>query len=209
MQFCSHCSFRCSAWPTCGWWEPFKLAPVSFQPSLLAFKHGHVCVCVKSLQSCPTPCEPMTVARQVPQVHGILQARILEWVAMPSSRGSSPTQGSKLYLLCLLHWQAGSSPRALPQACPYFTAARDVPGSSCTGPGISLFSEEPWGPFSWEKVFRDHSLGSEETTLFRTGNISLCAHIPLTLLHSFLAFFAFYSNILGRLLCLPTRMIVW
>ena len=69
-------------------------------------------------------------------------------------------------------------------------------------------SEEPWGPFSWEKVFRDHSVGSEETTLFRTGNVSLCAHIPLTLLHSFLAFFAFYSNILGRLLCLPARMIV-
>ena len=29
------------------------------------------------------------VAHQAPSVHGILQARILEWVAMPSSRGSS------------------------------------------------------------------------------------------------------------------------
>ena len=29
-----------------------------------------------------------TVARQAPLVHGILQARILEWVAVPSSRGS-------------------------------------------------------------------------------------------------------------------------
>ena len=33
---------------------------------------------------------PWTVAHQVPLVHGIFQARILEWVAMPSSRGSSP-----------------------------------------------------------------------------------------------------------------------
>ena len=33
-------------------------------------------------------------------VHGILQARILEWVAMPSFRGSS--QGLNLRLLCLL-----------------------------------------------------------------------------------------------------------
>ena len=37
-------------------------------------------------------------------VHGILQARILEWIATPSSRGSS-TQGS---------WQAGSPPLAPP-----------------------------------------------------------------------------------------------
>ena len=45
----------------------------------------------KSLQSCPTLCDPQTVAPLPPgsSVHGILQARILEWVAMPSSRGSS------------------------------------------------------------------------------------------------------------------------
>ena len=32
---------------------------------------------------------PWTVAHQAPLSMGILQARILEWVAMPSSRGSS------------------------------------------------------------------------------------------------------------------------
>jgi len=31
---------------------------------------------------------PWTVARQAPLSKGVLQARILEWVAMPSSRGS-------------------------------------------------------------------------------------------------------------------------
>ena len=36
-------------------------------------------------------------------VHGILQARMLEWVAMPLSRASSLTQGSNPYLLHLLH----------------------------------------------------------------------------------------------------------
>ena len=40
-------------------------------------------------QSCPTRCDPWTVAHQAPLSLGILQARILEWVAMPSSRGSS------------------------------------------------------------------------------------------------------------------------
>jgi len=33
---------------------------------------------------------PWTVAHQAPQFMGILQARILEWVAMPSSTGFSP-----------------------------------------------------------------------------------------------------------------------
>ena len=41
-------------------------------------------------QSCPTLCDPMDcIARQAPLPVGILQARILEWVAISSSRGSS------------------------------------------------------------------------------------------------------------------------
>ena len=44
----------------------------------------------KSLQSCPTLCDPMDCSSPGSSVHGILQARILEWVAVPSSRGSSP-----------------------------------------------------------------------------------------------------------------------
>ena len=48
-----------------------------------------VCVCAKSLHSCPTPYDPMDCSLPGSSVHGILQSRILEWVAMPSSRGSS------------------------------------------------------------------------------------------------------------------------
>ena len=40
-------------------------------------------------QSCPTPATPWTVAHQAPLTHGILQARMLEWVSVSSSRGSS------------------------------------------------------------------------------------------------------------------------
>ena len=40
------------------------------------------------LQLCPTLCNPMDCSPQV-SVRGILQARVLEWIAMPSSRGSS------------------------------------------------------------------------------------------------------------------------
>ena len=57
----------------------------------------------KSLQLCPTlqPCHPPDSS-----VHGILQARILKWVAVPSSRGSSQPRDRN----CRLHWQIGSLP---------------------------------------------------------------------------------------------------
>ena len=53
-----------------------------------------------------------------PSVHGILQARILEWSAMPSSRdllnqGVKPVSKKKKKL-SLLNWQAGSLPLVLP-----------------------------------------------------------------------------------------------
>ena len=47
--------------------------------------HAHA----KSLQLCLTLCNPMDDRPPGPSVHGILQARILEWVAMLSSRGTS------------------------------------------------------------------------------------------------------------------------
>ena len=48
-----------------------------------------VCVCAQSLQSCLTLCDPVDYSSPGSSVLGILQARILEWVAMPSFRGSS------------------------------------------------------------------------------------------------------------------------
>ena len=43
----------------------------------------------KSLQSCPTPWDPMNCRSSGSSVHGFLQARILEWIATPPSRRSS------------------------------------------------------------------------------------------------------------------------
>ena len=48
------------------------------------------CMSAKSLQLCPTLCDLMDHSPSGFSVHGILQAKILEWVAVPSSRGSSP-----------------------------------------------------------------------------------------------------------------------
>ena len=47
------------------------------------------CVRAKLLKSCPTLCNPMDCSLPGSSIHGILQARVLEWIAMPSSRGSS------------------------------------------------------------------------------------------------------------------------
>ena len=47
-----------------------------------------VCVRAKSLQLCPTLCDPMDSGPPTSSVRGLPQARILEWIAI-SSRGSS------------------------------------------------------------------------------------------------------------------------
>ena len=47
-----------------------------------------VCVCVLVTELCPTLCDPMDCSPPGSSVHEILQARILELVAIPFSRGS-------------------------------------------------------------------------------------------------------------------------
>ena len=49
----------------------------------------HACMHAKSLQSCQILCKPMDCSPPGSSVHGILQERILKWVAIPSSRESS------------------------------------------------------------------------------------------------------------------------
>ena len=68
----------------------FRLAPQTPLPTpLVSSLYVCVCVCVQSLQSCWTLCSPMDCSPPVSSVHGVLQARILEWVAIPFFRGSS------------------------------------------------------------------------------------------------------------------------
>ena len=47
------------------------------------------CEHATALQSCPTLCNPVDCNSPGSSVHWILQARMLEWAAVPSSRGSS------------------------------------------------------------------------------------------------------------------------
>ena len=88
---------------------------------------GGLCllVCVRAhaklLQSCPALCNTMDYNLPVSTVHGIFQARILKWVAVPSSRGSSRLRDWTLISLHLLHWQVGSLPLVPSGKAPAFS----------------------------------------------------------------------------------------
>ena len=67
----------------------------------------HMHACVSHFQSCPTFCGSVDCSPLGSSVHGILQARILEWVAIPFSRGSSGPR-DRTWVSCI--------------ACRFFTA---------------------------------------------------------------------------------------
>ena len=99
-----------------------------------------LCGCyVQLLQSCPTLCSPMDSSLPGSNVHGILQARMLEWVAVPSSRGYSWLR-DWVYISCmwmdslpLSHWE---NPRLMAQIC-----------LQCRRPGF-----DPWvGTILWRR----------------------------------------------------------
>ena len=102
----------------------FSLSVISALSLYLYLNSPSLYAYAKLFQSCLTLCDffycmyvhtvCMDYSLPGSSVHEILQARILEWFTMPSSRGSSWPGGIKPCLLCLLHWQTGSSPLSPP-----------------------------------------------------------------------------------------------
>ena len=87
------------------------------------FSGGQVeCVWVCSIVS-DSFSDPVECSLSSSSVDGILQARILEWVAISSPQGIFPTQRLNSSLLSLLHWQVDSLPlhhQGEPQNFPEF-----------------------------------------------------------------------------------------
>ena len=78
--------------------------------TIMGQSYHHAAVLCLVTQSFLTLWDPMDCSPPGSSVHGILQARTLEWVAMPSSRGIFPTQGlnpglphCRWILYCLSH----------------------------------------------------------------------------------------------------------
>ena len=89
-----------------------------------------------SLQLCSPLCDPMDYSPPGSSVHEILQAGILEWVAMPSFQGIFLTQGLNPHVLCLLHWQAGSL-LLPPPGKPHPRKGQTAVFNKCYGTGIA------------------------------------------------------------------------
>ena len=87
-------------------------------------------LCAKSLQSCLTLCYPVDCSPPGSSVSGILQARILEWVAMPSSRETSrPRDRTRIsYVSCTVgeFFTTESSGRLLPISNYYWVGQKFV-----------------------------------------------------------------------------------
>ena len=86
---------------------------------MLASKHPGLeikilCMCIKSLQSFLTLCNPMDCGPPGSSVHWDCLGKNTEVSCHALLQGIFPTWGSNLHPLCLLHWQAGYLPLAPP-----------------------------------------------------------------------------------------------
>ena len=70
----------------------------------------NICMCLAQL--CPTLCDPMDCSLRGSSVHGIFQARVLEWLPIPSP-GDLPDPGIELGFLAL---QADALPSKPPES---------------------------------------------------------------------------------------------
>ena len=120
-----------------------------------------VCVCVLVAQLCSTLCDPMDCGLPGSSVHGILQVRILEPVAIFFSReGIFLTQESNLDLLhckqilyCLSHQgspAAAAAAKSL-QSCPTLCDPIDSSPPSSAVPGILQARTLEWVAISFSK----------------------------------------------------------
>ena len=136
-------------------------------------------------KSCPTLCDPMDCSLPGSSVHGIFQARILEWVAISFSRGSSQprdqTHDCCIGRRILCHWTTREAQeRVASDKCRwlnYFTNREKFIKNS--------FQGIPWRSSGWDSAFTAGALG-----LIR----GLEAKIPQVECHNWKIFKIIFSN---------------
>ena len=125
----------------------------------------HVCIVVT--QSCLTLCDPMDCSPPGSSVRGILQAGILEWVAIPFSRGSSQPNRSNTSLLHfgqILHHLSHQGSPLVPQVgikplCPVFQGRFLTTGPRGKSQSLHLKSKKDTGSAQGEKFRSSHKSG--------------------------------------------------
>ena len=128
------------------------------------------------LQSCPTPCSPIDYSPPGSSVHGILQAGILEWTAMPSSRGSSRPrdriQVSRLAGCFFTHRATRGSHCFLPEAK---LAHRSAHYCLAFGHSTNCPLPRMHSPILWSQTKKDSNSASviiETVPLDKLGNLT-------------------------------------
>ena len=106
-----------------------------------------MCVHTKSLQSSLTLCNPMDYSPPSPSVHGILQARVLGWVAISSSRASSWPRDGRLisFISCIGMWVLYHE---CPLGSPWISCAVHSVMSGCWWPHGLQHTSLPWSSLS-------------------------------------------------------------
>ena len=102
-------------------------------------------------QSCPTLCDPMGCSLSGSSVHGIFQARVLEWIAISFSRGHSRprnrTQVSRIAGRCFTVWATrevwGNWRESAPELLfrkylPSFMSSEEIHCWACSGCRVSV-----------------------------------------------------------------------
>ena len=94
--------------------------------SLQKSREKLACVCAQLLQLCPVLSDPVDCSPPGSSVQGILQERIPEWVAMPSSRGSSQPR-NQTHISCIVGRFFTSEPPGKPRMITYFQLLKELP----------------------------------------------------------------------------------
>ena len=123
----------------------------------------------QSFQLYPTLCSPMDCSPPGPSVHGIFQARILEWVAMPSSRGYSPSR-DRTHDSCISSLAGRFFTAEPPRSPKEWACIRTNPRATQTLAERSLW--ETWPLCEHKHESREQHWGHQSVILPAEGNLS-------------------------------------
>ena len=133
-----------------GFWEAFCGKDRECSYSILSGTRTFDCMKWSEVaQSCPTLCDPMNCSLPGSSLHGILQARVLEWIAISFSRGSSRPRDrarvSRIPGRCFNPWATREEIHSCLRSCSFSSDLFMTPGTITPQASLSLgFSRQDY-----------------------------------------------------------------